>query len=120
MDADLFDYGARQAEALAAKAAGMKQVEDNADTRWNVLMFRLVRIVAEEVPEFTSDDVIDRYEAQPGAVPTTHDLRAFGPVMRRAARAGICRNTYRTVPSRRKSLHASPRAVWQSLIYKGK
>lgn len=119
MAVDLFDVAAREAEAKAAKAAGMQQAEHNVTEAWSKLMFDLVRIVALEVPTFTADDVIDRYEAG-GYSLTTHDFRAFGPVMARATKAGFCKKTDRVVPCRRKSRHASPIAIWQSLIFKGK
>ena len=50
----------------------------------------------------------------------THDLRALGPLMRRAAKLGWCELA--DLPPRnstRRSLHASPREMWKSLIYEG-
>ena len=113
---DLFEHAAQKAEAKAAKAAGMEQAAGGALPEWSILMLELVRLTCLEQPRLTSDDVFDRYDAYPGA-PTTHDARAFGPVMVTAAKLGMCRKTDRVVPSRRKSLHASPRAIWESLIY---
>lgn len=113
---DLFEHAARLAEARAAKVEGMATADAHADVEWSMLMDDLVVRVAREKAVFTADDVFDVYEQYPGA-PTTHDARAFGPVMLRAARNGVCRKTDRVAPSRRKSLHASPRAIWESLIH---
>ena len=112
---DLFDHAARQAEAEAAKIAGIARGEAAAIQGWSALMGVLVQQVARSKSTFTSDDVFDLLELRAGS-PTTHDARAFGSVMLRAARTGICRKTNTVAPSRRKSLHASPRAIWESLI----
>lgn len=103
------------AEAIAAKRTAMKQVEENAKEGWSDHMLELVRLTALSLPIFTSDDVFDRPEAD---LISTHDRRAFGPVMTRAAKLGYCEKLNTIQPSRRKSLHASPRAQWKSLIYR--
>jgi hypothetical protein len=113
LNSDLFSY----AEARAARDAGMAQVAANATPGFADVMYELVRKVAQHKPTFTSDDVFDLYEERKDA-PTTHDLRAFGPVMMRAARNKICsKANVAPVSSRRPSLHASPRTVWTSLIF---
>lgn len=112
MTPDLFDYAKR------AKDEGMSRVEAHATAGWSELMFGLVVEVAKSKTQFTSDDVFDLAETRMPI--STHDLRAFGPVMMKAARQKICRKAnVAAVPSRRASLHASPRAVWESMI-KGK
>lgn len=111
---DLFDYD----KARRAKEDGMSRVEANATAGWSELMFGLVIEVAKSQSRFTSDDVFNLAETRMPI--STHDLRAFGPVMMKAARQNICRKAnVAAVPSRRASLHASPRAVWESMI-KGK
>lgn len=111
---DLFDRGD---DASAAKRQAMLQVEENADEAWKRIMYGLVVEVARRRPRFTSDDVFEAYYATHQTA-QTHELRAFGPVMMRAARAGVCRKAdCAPVNSRRVSLHASPRAVWDSLIF---
>lgn len=114
---DLFDHAARLAEAKAAKHAGMDQVEANADKAWSDLMLHLVHLTCLEQHRFTTDEPTDRYEAIKGDKPVTHDTRAMGPVMIRAAKAGYCRKTNITEDSRRKSCHNRPLAIWESLIY---
>jgi hypothetical protein len=107
-------------DALEAKAEGMTRVADNANQKWMDYMLHHTRLAALELPQFTSDDVFDRVDADDNAEkPETHDYRAFGPVMMRAAKLGYCiKAQVAPVPSRRKSLHASPRAVWISLLHK--
>lgn len=112
-------FAPRKSAADQAKREGMERVDRHADEDWKELMFALVERVARMMPRFTSDDVFDLYAAT-GATVTTHDRRAFGPVMLRAAKAGFCRKAQcAPVNSRRASLHASPRSVWDSLIYEG-
>jgi hypothetical protein len=114
---NLFDYAARRAAANDAKQEAMQRVEDNANAAWNTLMLELAHQTCLERRWFTSDDVTDRYTAIDGDKPTTHEPRALGPVMLRAAKLGYCRKAnVAPLPSRRRSLHASPRAVWNSLI----
>lgn len=118
MATDLFDHAARMAEAEQANAEGMARAEGGALPEWSILMGELVEQVARTMPRFTADDVFDLLAERKGA-PTTHDSRAFGPVMKRAATKGICRQAdCRPVKSRRKSLHSSPITVWESLIYR--
>jgi hypothetical protein len=113
---DLFEHAA----ARAARDASMAHVDGAALPEWKILMEQLVETVAGRMKRFTSDDVFDLLDTYPGA-PTTHDLRAFGPIMMRAAKNGICRKAdCAAVPSRRVSLHASPRTVWESLICREK
>jgi hypothetical protein len=113
---DLFDHAARLAQANEAKRAALVQVGANANPDWSSFMLEQVRLTALEQPRFTSDDISDRAECCKDA-PTTHEKRAFGAVMKEAARLGYCKKLNIVVPSRRQKLHASPRAVWESLIY---
>jgi hypothetical protein len=108
---DLFTAAQARDEAIARAAV-------NAALGWNDLMFVLVERTARQLVSFTSDDVFDLYDAMQNR-PETHDYRAFGGVMVRAAKAGFCRKTDRVSPSRRVSLHASPRAIWISLLARG-
>jgi len=109
---DLFDY----AQATKAKQEGMARSEANAEPTWADHMLAFVQEIARTHRLFTADDVFElAYEA--GVYDGTHDRRAFGPVMLRAAKAGWCQKAD-CAPrnSNRRSLHGSPRAVWQSLI----
>lgn len=109
---DLFSAAA----AADAKKEGMARSEFGADHLWKEKMYAYVVEVASAKHRFTSDDVFELAEAR-GVNSSTHDLRAFGPVMMRAARSGICKKAdCAPINSRRASLHASPRAVWESLV----
>ena len=102
---------------MSAKDEAMARVDAAASDTWKVYMREAVRQTCLRMNRFTSDDVFDRVDADPNAL-VTHELRAFGPVMLRAAHLGWCRKAdVAPVPSRRESLHYSPRAVWESLIH---
>ena len=105
------------AEAKAAKREAMERVEKNATKAWSDLMLELVRCICLDTRRFTTDEVFDRYDSIEGDKPVTHETKAMGPVMLRAARLGYCRNTETTEKSRRKSCHNRPLAIWESLIY---
>lgn len=109
-DKDLFDYAA----ARAARDAGIEQGDDNADPDWKNVMYEILLEVARRKPEFSSDDCF--MAAAERVMPETHDRRAMGAVMQRAAREGVCKKINKTVMSARKSLHASPIQVWRSLL----
>jgi hypothetical protein len=115
---DLFSERQKRAPGAAerAKQEGMERVERGANAAWALAMLETTRAVARSKKRFTSDDVFERYQ---GAA-KTRDYRAFGPVMRRAARLGYCRKAYAPpINSTRASLRASPRTVWESLIFEG-
>lgn len=110
---DLFDAAA----ARDAKVHGMAQSEKSANEEWSHHMVEMVRLTCMEQLLFTADDVFERSEMVPNA-PTTHDSRAFGPVMIRAAKKGYCEQTDVTQKSRRASCHHRPLAVWRSKLYR--
>jgi hypothetical protein len=111
-----------ESSAQRAKRAGMAQVEANANSLWIEFMVDLVWDVCRVKAMFTVDDVYDLYFAIPAhRRPDTHEHRAMGPVMNRAAKEGLCvKAALPGVPSRRRSLHASPRTVWLSCIFEGR
>lgn len=103
-----------------AKRVAMDQVEANANYEWREYMLDRLWEVALDFPRFTSDDVYDYYYAAPGPRPVTHEQRAMGPVFNAAAKLGFCRKApIAAVSSRRRSRHAAPLTVWDSLIYEG-
>ena len=110
---DLFEAAA----ARDAKLASMAQADANANKSWADVMLELVRLTCCEQLYFTSDDIFDRYDCLSNP-PKTHEGRAFGPVMTRAAKAGYCEKA-NVAPreSTRKGLHASPRTIWRSKLY---
>lgn len=109
---DLFAHAAE-----AAKREAMARAEDHASKGWKEVMLELVRLTCREQLLFSADDVFDRYDSLPNKPLETHDKRAFGPVMMKAAKLGYCEKTDRVRDSTRKSLHASPIAIWRSKLY---
>ena len=117
---DLFGFD--PVAAKNAKLEAMTRVNDNANTSWKNLMLSLVTKTARQMPSFTTDDVFERFWSLPEETrPETHDRRALGPVMLKAAKLGICRKSDGPwVPTARASRHAAPLQVWKSLIYEVK
>lgn len=65
---------------------------------------------------FVPDDVMKYMKANfPDA--ETHDLRAAGAGMQRAARAGWCKNTNTVRSSENPEHHKMRKTVWESLVY---
>lgn len=107
---DLFDYAAGK----AAKEEGMERVDAAADDDWKDAAERAVKDAARSLPEITSDDVMARIAPDV----RTHELRALGPVMSRAAKAGWIRKADKAPRlCARPSRHRAPLTVWTSLIY---
>lgn len=98
----------------AARDAAMQQADENADPDWKAVMSQLICEVARHQPIFSSDDVFRLKAARGG--PTTHEPRAFGPLMIAAAKAGVCERTDRVIRSTRVSNHTRPIQLWRSLI----
>lgn len=104
-----------RAAANAAKEISMQEVEDNANALWKAEAAAAVVKAASSLRYLTSDDVIVLI---PDNV-RTHELRAMGPVMKNAAREGIIvKSAQPGRNSARRSLHASPRTVWESCLVK--
>jgi hypothetical protein len=104
--------------AEAAKQEDMTRAHFNADEIWKRQMYECVITVARRYQTFTSDDVFE-VAALLDYDHGTHDLRAFGPIMMLAAKNHVCcKAECAPINSRRASLHASPRAVWRSLIFR--
>jgi hypothetical protein len=109
---DLFEY----IEARKARDEGMTRADENSDELWKRDMAICLREVCAMKSLFTSDDVFN-LAREKGLSSDTHDRRAFGPIMMRAAKDGlVVKENCAARPSSRKSLHGSPRAVWRSLI----
>lgn len=105
----LDEYAARTARERA-----VAQVLQHAAPAWKEYVLATVKRVAETHREFTTDAVLD---ALTDAPVWTHELRALGPVMSAAARAGYIRPTDRLQNSHSVSRHKAPKRVWESLVY---
>lgn len=96
---------------------GMEQCDSNADPRWKHWFDACVLAAARKRPEITSDDVIAELAMMPG-VPTTHNLAAIGPAMKRGMEMGILRHTDRVKRSEIKHKRGNLHTVWESKVYR--
>lgn len=97
---------------------GMAQADENADSRWKAVFDACVLAAARKKAEITSDDVLAELESLPDA-PSTHNLAAIGPAMKRAAQHGILGRTDRFCRSTRPEKNGNLHAVWMSKFYQG-
>lgn len=102
--------------AALAKGAALQQVEAHAAPEWKAYALATVKRVAEHCAEFSTDAVI---KAMRDAPVMTHEGRALGAVMVRAARSGWIKNTGRFEKSDSVSRHRAPKTIWKSLLFKG-
>lgn len=109
----LFDY----AEAEAAKIEAIDRVSANADPNWKFLAIQATRKVAMQRETFTSEHVWAELVAEGS---TTHEPKAMGGILRKAAQEGICEVTERFIKSSSRINHRRPLQIWKSLIYPGR
>ena len=110
--------GKLPADAQESIANGMKQADGNADPNWKHIFDGCVLAVARRKSEFTSDDVLEEIAALHGA-PTTHNLAAIGPAMKRAAHRGVIKRTDRHVRSKVAHKNGNLHAIWRSRFFQG-
>jgi len=99
-------------EAKQARDEAVGRVDAGANEAWKQRAFDIVQELAQTRAEFTTDDVWAVLANYPEK---THELRAMGAVISRAARAGLIFNTGRVRKSERAVCHQNPKAVWASL-----
>ena len=99
--------------AQVERERALLQVEQNAAPDWKTVALACVKRVAAGQREFTTDDVLELLRAETVA---THEMRALGPVMRRAADLGYIVATDRFITSASVSRHRAPTRVWSSQI----
>jgi hypothetical protein len=101
--------------ATDARNIAMRQVDANADLDWKEAAMQSVAVICKELgfgAYFTSDEVWAKIESDfPNA--TTHERKALGPIMAKAARSGLIRKTGQYRESRREACHARPVALWK-------
>jgi hypothetical protein len=103
-------------EAEGAKAEAMARVERAADEAWKQAAYETVEKVARERPYLTADHVMENIPPDVH----THELRALGPVMLKAARNDVIEKApVPAVNCTRANCHAAPLTVWHSLIWDG-
>lgn len=101
----------RQGSLLRDEA--IDQVEEHAQEEWKKAAYNVVVYIAKHRVEFTTDAVwslLDRISF------VTHENRAMGAIMRRAANRGVCVRTDRTTQSVRPECHRRPIRIWRSLM----
>lgn len=98
-------------------ADGMRQADENADSRWRHIFDASVLAAARKKPEIVSDDVLTEIESLPNP-PSTHNLAAIGPCMVRASEMGILVRTDRLQRSKRPEKHGNLTRIWSSKVYK--
>jgi hypothetical protein len=101
-------------EALFAAQLGIDQAEQN-NRQAHARLLEIVRLVAQEYPAFTTDDVMIKSIVLDGPR-DDFEPRVLGAVMRRAAKDGVVKATAAYQASSFRSCHARPKRVWQSLI----
>lgn len=101
--------------ATAKRQDAITRVETHADAEWKRVALDIVKSVAELFPSFTTDKVVERL-AETKAY--THEPRALGPIMQRAAKAGYITATDRFENSAAVSRHKAPKRIWQSQLYR--
>lgn len=109
MSATLLDLIAAQ----EAREHAIKRVGVNADADWMTLALATIRDLAMIHDTFTTDEVWDALHPHDDS---THEPRAMGAAMRRAAKTGWVKATANYRPSARPSCHARPVRVWESRI----
>lgn len=97
-------------------AEGMAQADENADAKWKHFWDGCVLAAARRKPEITSDDVLAEMESLPNP-PTTHNLSAIGPAMRRGWKMGILKPTEKIVRSERPEKRGNYHRTWASTVY---
>jgi len=98
--------------AEAARDEALARVDTHADPDWKQTALDVVHDLARTRDEITTDDVW-RVIEQRGV--GTHEHRALGAVMKRAAAEGWIARTDRTRRSERVQRHAGDVRVWRSL-----
>lgn len=99
-----------------ARQAAIECVDANADRAWKEVAYDCVVNVAHHCEQFTTDEVLNELAKHPEV--STHEPRALGPVMMRAARENVIAVTDRFVKSEAISRHRAHKQVWRSLLYR--
>ena len=104
------------AAAIAARDEAIDRVGKNADPDWAEAAYLACCLVAEEQPIFTTDNV---WQKMSYLYPQfqTHEPRAMGAVMRRAARDNKIQATDDYWKSVRPECHYRALMIWKSLIH---
>lgn len=89
----------------------MGQVESNANEAWKRAAMNAIRQLCSTKREWTADDL---WDILAGEEVGTHEPRALGAMVIKAAKLGLCRATDRMVKSRLPIRHKRKVQVWES------
>ena len=103
------------AATIAAAEAGMKRADAAASPEWKMFCREAIGKLAKTRETFTTDHVHEELESNGIA---TINGSAIGPMIRKAAKHGVIKNSGMTTRSQRPVSHGRITIVWQSLIYK--
>ena len=107
-----FEFNFDPVRSAQARDEAMVRVERNAHEEWKDVALEAVYQAALVNGKFIVDEV---WRYMPPDV-STHELRAMGAVMKKAAKAGWIIGTGEYEPSAKVSTHKGLRHVWRSLI----
>lgn len=101
--------------AEQAKAEAMASAEAGADAQWQEAVMEIIKEICRLLgfgETFTTDLVHDGMKEVFPEI-TTHEPRALGPMMARAAKLGWITKTDQYEQSERPECHARPLRVWK-------
>ena len=102
----------------ASAQIGMQQADENATEKWQRWVDGAIQSVATRLAEFTVDDVLAYLESLPHP-PSTHNLAALGPRMKRVSKElGYMTATDRVQRSKRREKNGNLHRVWKSNLWK--
>ena len=107
-----FEFNFDPVRSAQARDEAMVRVERNAHEEWKDVALEAVYQAALVNGKFIVDEV---WRYMPPDV-STHELRAMGAVMKKAAKAGWITGTGEYRPSAKVTTHKGLRHVWRSLI----
>lgn len=97
---------------------GMQQADENADDRWRRWVDGAIQVIATRQAEFTVDDVLGYLDSLPHP-PSTHNLAALGPRMKRVSKElGYMTATDQVRRSKIPGKHGNLMRVWRSNLWK--
>jgi len=98
--------------ATDTRNKAIAQVATNTDPTWAAQTMLIIKQIATNTFDFTTDDIWQQLSET--SLPTPHEPRALGAVMIAAHRAGIITATDKYRQSTRPECHARPIRVWQA------
>lgn len=101
--------------ATSARNINIRDADAGMDDDWRRAAMAAIRHVAELMPEFSTDHVLD----EDPTLEQGREPRALGPMMLYAAKDGLIAPTDRYVSSSRKASNARAKRAWKSLVYGG-